>query len=83
MSFSYFPIKLMSGVGVCFAVLAFIWIIEVIIESIVLGIPVQGWASLMCLILFSTGLILLMLGILGEYLWRTLDASRNRPVYFP
>lgn len=81
MSFSYFPIKFMSGVGVFFAVLAFIWIIEVIIESIVLGIPVQGWASLMCLILFSTGLILLMLGILGEYLWRTLDASRNRPVY--
>lgn len=81
MSFSYFPIKFMSGVGAFFAVVSFIWIIEVIIERLVTGIPVQGWATLMCLVLFSTGLILLMLGILGEYLWRTLDASRNRPVF--
>lgn len=81
MSFSYFPIKFMSGVGFAFAIIAFIWIIEVLIERFVTGIPVQGWATLMCLILFSTGLILIMLGILGEYLWRTLDASRNRPVF--
>ena len=81
MSFSYFPIKFMSGVGAVFALISFIWIIEVIIERFVTGIPVQGWATLMCLILFSTGLILLMLGVLGEYLWRTLDASRNRPVF--
>ena len=81
MSFSYFPIKFMSSVGVVFALLAFIWIIEVICEYFFLGVPVQGWSTLMCLVLFSTGLILLMLGILGEYLWRTLDASRNRPVF--
>lgn len=81
MSFSYFPIKFMSGVGVVCALIAFVWIIEVIIERFVTGIPVQGWATLMCLMLFSTGLILIMLGLLGEYLWRTLDASRNRPVF--
>lgn len=81
MSFSYFPIKFMSGVGVFFALIAFIGIIGVFIERFVKGIPVQGWASIVCLILLSTGLILVMLGILGEYLWRTLDASRNRPVF--
>ena len=81
MSFSYFPIKFMSGVGMICALIAFIWIIEVIIEMAVVGSPISGWASLMCLILFSTGMILLMLGILGEYLWRTLDASRNRPPF--
>ena len=81
MSFSYFPIKFMSGVGVTFAFLAFVWIIEVLVEYFCLGVPVQGWSTLMCLVLFSTGLILLMLGVLGEYLWRTLDASRNRPVF--
>ena len=81
MSFSYFPIKFMSGVGFTFAAIAFIWIIEVIIERIVLGVPVQGWATLMCLVLLSTGLILVMLGVLGEYIWRILDASRNRPVF--
>lgn len=80
MSFSYFPIKFMSGMGAVMAALAFIWIIEVIIEYFTIGTPIDGWASLMCLILFASGAIMLMLGILGEYLWRTLDATRNRPV---
>jgi polyisoprenyl-phosphate glycosyltransferase len=81
MSFSYFPIRFMSGVGVICALVAFLWIIEVILERFIVGTPIAGWASLMCLVLLSTGLILLMLGILGEYLWRTLDASRNRPPF--
>ena len=81
MSFSYFPIRFMSTVGIICAIIAFIWIIEVIVERLVVGTPIAGWASLMCLVLFSTGLILLMLGILGEYLWRTLDAGRKRPPF--
>jgi len=81
MSFSYFPIRFMSGVGVICALVAFLWIIEVVLERFIVGTPIAGWASLMCLVLLSTGLILLMLGILGEYLWRTLDASRNRPPF--
>ena len=81
MSFSYFPIKFMSGLGVLMAILAFIWIIGVVVEFISSGTPVKGWSTLMCLVLFSTGMILLMLGMLGEYLWRTLDATRNRPVF--
>ncbi|MBO4902175.1 MAG: glycosyltransferase family 2 protein [Lachnospiraceae bacterium] len=81
MSFSYFPIRFMSGVGIVFALLAFLWIIEVIVEFFVIGTPIAGWASLFCLVLFATGLILLMLGMLGEYVWRALDASRNRPPF--
>ena len=81
MSFSYFPIRFMSMVGIICAIIAFIWIIEVIVERLIVGTPIAGWASLMCLVLFSTGLILLMLGILGEYLWRTLDAGRKRPPF--
>ncbi|MBO4889605.1 MAG: glycosyltransferase family 2 protein [Lachnospiraceae bacterium] len=81
MSFSYFPIKFMSGLGVLMAILAFVWIIGVVIEFVAIGTPVKGWSTLMCLVLFSTGMILLMLGVLGEYLWRTLDATRNRPVF--
>lgn len=81
MSFSYFPIKFMTGVGVSCAVISFFWIIAVFIEKLTVGTPIDGWASLMCLILFSTGLILLMLGVLGEYLWRTFDATRNRPPF--
>ena len=81
MSFSYFPIKFMSGVGAVMAILAFVWIIGVVAEYVNTGTPVRGWSTLMCLVLFSAGMILLMLGVLGEYLWRTLDATRNRPVY--
>lgn len=81
MSFSYAPIRYMSMAGVIFAILAFLWIIEVIVEYFVIGTPIAGWASLMCLVLFLGGLIMLMLGILGEYLWRALDASRNRPPF--
>ncbi len=81
MSFSYFPIKFMSGLGVFMAILAFIWIIAVVVEFLAIGTPVKGWSTLMCLVLFSAGMILLMLGVLGEYLWRTLDATRNRPVF--
>ncbi len=81
MSFSYTPIKFMSGLGVAFAIGAFLWIIEIFVEYFLTAKPIAGWSSLMCLVLFSTGLILLMLGMLGEYVWRTLDASRNRPPF--
>ena len=81
MSFSYFPIRFMSGVGVVFFILACLMGIEVFVEKIVFGTPIAGWASIMCVMLFGFGIMMLMMGILGEYVWRVLDASRNRPPY--
>ena len=81
LSFSYFPIRFISSIGFVFFVIAILWLLEVIFEALVIGTPIAGWASLMCLILFSSGLIMVMLGIIGEYVWRTLDASRNRPPF--
>ncbi|NLL79445.1 MAG: glycosyltransferase family 2 protein [Clostridiales bacterium] len=81
MSFSYFPIRLMTTTGIVFAILAAIMAVNVIVEKVTVGTPIAGWASLMCVVLFSAGLILLMLGVLGEYVWRALDASRNRPPF--
>ncbi len=81
MSFSYFPIRFMSGVGVTFFIASVLMMIYVIIEKITVGTPILGWASLMCVVLFSFGLLMLMMGILGEYVWRALDASRNRPPF--
>lgn len=81
MSFSYFPIRLMSFLGFLFFIIAIIGIIASICEVIFTGIHSAGWASLMCVVLLTSGLIMLMLGILGEYIWRTLDASRNRPPF--
>lgn len=81
MSFSYFPIRAMSTVGVIFCIIAVLMAIEVIIEKFTIGTPILGWASIMCVLLVASGLIMLMLGMLGEYIWRALDASRNRPPY--
>ena len=81
MSFSYVPIRFMIVVGTVFNFFAFALFISVIVERIKFGTPVVGWASLMCVILCSSGLILMMLGILGEYVWRALDAARKRPPF--
>ena len=81
MSFSYAPIRLMTWVGVFFNIGALALFISVLVEYFTSGTPIAGWASLMCVVLISTGLILTTLGILGEYLWRTLDASRTRPAF--
>ncbi len=81
MSFSYMPIRFMTYIGIVFDVFALLLLISVLVEFFTRGVPMTGWSSLMCVILLSAGLILSMLGILGEYLWRTLDASRTRPPF--
>lgn len=81
MSFSYFPIRFMSTAGVVFSLFALIMAVEVVVEKYTVGTPILGWASLMCVVLFGFGVMMLMMGILGEYVWRALDASRNRPPF--
>jgi len=81
LSFSYVPIRFMSMVGVAFFVFAILMIGMVMYEKFTTGVPIEGWASLMCVVLASSGIIMIMLGILGEYVWRALDASRNRPPF--
>lgn len=58
-----------------------IWAIIEIICKILGMIEVSGWTTLFIFNLLSFGVVMLTLGILGEYLWRTFDASRNRPPY--
>lgn len=81
MSFSYMPIRFMIGMGILFDIFALVLLISVLVEYFTKGVPILGWASLMCVILLGFGLILSMQGILGEYVWRTLDASRARPPF--
>lgn len=81
LSFSYAPIRFMSFCGFVFFVIAIIGIIASVLEVVLVGTRSVGWASLMSVVLLTSGLIMLMLGILGEYIWRTLDASRNRPPF--
>ena len=81
MSFSYFPLRAISFLGICFDMVALIVMLDVFVEKFTHGTPVAGWSSLMCVVLLSSGMIMLMLGILGEYIWRTLDAARTRPPF--
>ena len=81
MSFSYFPIRCMATVGFVFALLSLIGIILTIKEKLTTGTPILGYASLMSVVLFGFGLIFIMLSILGEYIWRTLEESRKRPPF--
>ena len=80
-SFSYKPIRAMTVIGFILAVLAFGYLFAVIINGL-RGAAPQGWPSLMVAILFIGGLQIMMIGILGEYIWRSLDESRRRPRYF-
>lgn len=80
-SFSTLPISMVLSVGVCSFSGAIIWAIIVLICKLTGSISVSGWTTLFIFNLASFGIIMLTLGVLGEYLWRTFDASRNRPPY--
>lgn len=80
-SFSYSPIRFMSVIGMITAVLSFFYGVFIVLNSIFGYIPLQGWTTIIALITFLLGLIMVMLGIIGEYLWRILDESRKRPPY--
>lgn len=80
-SFSTVPIKAVEVVGVISFVGAMIWAIVEVILKLMGQIEVTGFALMFIFQLFSFGVIMLTIGIIGEYLWRTFDASRNRPPY--
>jgi len=79
-SFTYLPVRLMSYLGFLVVLMGLIYAGVVIVNAI-RGNPVQGWPSLMLVVLVIGGFQMIMMGILGEYLWRTLDESRRRPQY--
>jgi len=80
--FSYTPLRAMSYLGIACSLSGFAYALLVIIVRLRSSIPVQGWSSLMVAVLVLGGVQMMMLGVLGEYLWRTLEAARRRPVYF-
>ena len=79
-SFSYVPLRFMSLMGAISAFLGLLYSLVVFCNAI-RGIPIQGWASLMIVVLFLGGFQMAMMGMLGEYLWRTYDETRGRPRY--
>ncbi len=80
-SFSYFPIRLVSLIGIIISTLSFCYAAYIIVNTILYGTTIQGWPTLMTAILFLSGLQLLVTGMIGEYIWRNLDETRRRPLY--
>lgn len=80
-SFTYLPIRLMAYVGFLVASLGFIYAVFLVGKFIIAGSPAEGWTSLMVVLLIVSGFQMVMMGVLGEYLWRALDESRRRPAF--
>ncbi|MBO7387547.1 MAG: glycosyltransferase family 2 protein [Lachnospiraceae bacterium] len=80
-AFSTAPLNFASVMGVIFCILAFLLIIFTIIRKAIFGDPTSGWPSLVCIISLISGVQLLCLGIMGQYLSRTYLEVKNRPIY--
>jgi dolichol-phosphate mannosyltransferase len=81
-SFSYVPIRTMSLVGLCMALAGFMYALFVVAGRLGGWIDTgTGFAALMTVLLVGQGITMMMLGVLGEYLWRSYDEARGRPRY--
>jgi polyisoprenyl-phosphate glycosyltransferase len=80
-SASTMPLRIWSYVGVAIAIFSLLYALAVIVRTLVFGIQVPGYPSLMVAILFFGGLQLISLGVLGEYVGRILTETKRRPIY--
>lgn len=80
-SFSTLPITCITGLGALSVFGSLIWALNALVSKLRGEIPVTGWTMMFIFQLLSFGVIMLTLGLLGAYLWRTFDASRRRPPY--
>ena len=81
LSFSTLPLKLATGMGLVTAVASIIYLIVVVLQKLIFGIDVPGYATIVVLVLFLGGMQLFCLGILGEYLSKIYIQVKNRPIY--
>lgn len=79
--FSYWPIRAISGLGFAVAVSGFAFLAYVLWHRLTGRTSVPGWAGMMAVMLAGMGVLMTMVGVLGEYLWRVLDEIRGRPKY--
>ena len=81
-SFTTTPLRFAAVMGILVSLAGFIYMLAIIIKTIIYGIDVPGYSSTMVVILFLGGIQLIFLGVIGEYLGRTFNESKRRPIYF-
>jgi len=79
--FSYSPIRLISIFGICCAIISLFFGLLTLFNKLLGNIPVPGWAGIVIILTFFMSLNMVMLGVIGEYIWRILDESRGRKPY--
>ncbi|MBD3306802.1 glycosyltransferase [candidate division KSB3 bacterium] len=80
-AFSYMPIRFVSLMGITLAFIGLLWAFYIIGRTLILNDLTSGWPTLISVLMIGFGLTNISLGIIAEYLWRTLDASRARKVF--
>lgn len=80
-AFTTVPLTLSSVFGIIFCLLSIIGIIFIVVRTLAFGDPVSGWPSLVCIILLLSGIQLLCLGIIGQYLAKAYLETKHRPIY--
>lgn len=80
-AFSTAPLVISSILGMLFCVAAFIFIVVIVIRTLVFGDPTAGWPSMICVLLLVSGVQLLCIGILGQYVAKTYLETKRRPLY--
>jgi glycosyltransferase involved in cell wall biosynthesis len=80
-SFTVMPLKLATYVGLGVALLSMVYVAEVLVKTLIIGNPVAGYPSLMTAVLFLGGVQLMFLGVIGEYLGRVFNETKQRPLY--
>jgi glycosyltransferase involved in cell wall biosynthesis len=80
-AFSDKPLKVASYIGFTLSLLSFIYLLVVLIGKLLGQSTVPGWASIVVINLFFNGVILIILGVMGEYIGRIYDEAKNRPLY--
>jgi len=80
-SFSYKPLKLATMLGFLISLLSFLYILFVLYQRFFTDQTITGWASIIAAVLFTQGIVLMILGLMGEYIGRIYTELQNRPLY--
>jgi polyisoprenyl-phosphate glycosyltransferase len=80
-SFTVMPLKFATYAGLAVALLSMVYVAEVLVKTLIIGNPVAGYPSLMSVVLFLGGVQLMFLGVIGEYLGRVFNETKQRPLY--
>jgi hypothetical protein len=78
---SYLPIRLMSSIGILTALSGFAYAVVIVLAWAQHHVPFNGWAPILIVMLIIGGMIMFMLGVIGEYVWRIFDEVKGKPRY--